>query len=87
MSEVATAFPGDLGSPHIPDPGFTASEAINVMGVVLSHIRVSDAGGDTVLESAWQKLSEAVKQIDQEEIARVEAEVEMADRFREDRSE
>lgn len=79
-----TPWQPDLGSPRIPDPGLTVSEAVNIHGAVLHLLNSSRADGDAVLESALEKLADAAHEVyleHPEAYALVQAEADMQRRF------
>lgn len=77
---MSRAWDGDLGSPTIPDPGLTMSEAVNAEGTIRNFLSRSNAGSDAVLASFCEKLVASLKiamQNDPDEWEKVEREIEM----------
>jgi hypothetical protein len=84
---VSEPYAGDLGSPVIPDPGLTMSEAVNMEGTIRQFLSRSTERGDAVLASGCEKLVASLKQAMTEhpdEWELVEREVEMQKQLRDE---
>lgn len=74
----------DHGTIIAPDPGLTLSECVNLQGALLGFLRSHRAGGDAVLESAYEKLRQVARVAGEqhpEAFRAIQAEVEMQERF------